>query len=232
MKQNKFAALVLLLMSGTCLWAQKVVADRHSEKVRGESATGYRTELTGPAETVAGAWSKYIKEVGKGKAVGEYMAIAQPALGGTVYDKGVVYAKISGRGPSATVWLGLIESEWSVNDISLVYKELEQAVYRFGVKFYRDQIQLQIDEAQQAVDAVERSQNRLLNQNKDLSNKLTNNEAEKVRLEKQLENNVLEHAALTTRLENNRKAQDSVAAAMIPIKKILESHQERQRKVN
>lgn len=232
MKQNKFFTLVLLLVSGTCLWAQRVLVDRSSEKVRGESADGYRTELTGAAEIVASAWSKYIKELGKGKGVGDYIAIAQPALGGTVYEKGVVYAKVTGRGPSATVWLGLIESAWSVNDISLVYKELEQAVYRFGVKFYRDQIQLQIDEAQQAVDAVERSQTRLLSQNKDLSNKLTNNESEKIRLEKQLENNQLEHAALLTRLETNRKAQDSVAAAMIPIKKILESHQERQRKVN
>lgn len=232
MKQNKFFIAVLLLACGSGLWAQKVSVNKNTEKVRGENATGYVAELSGPAEAVMSAWNKYVREMGKGKAVGEYVSVSQPALGGTVYEKGIVYAKVSGRGQAATVWLGLLESEWSVNDISLVYKELEQTVYRFGVKFYRDQIQLQIDEAQQAVEAVERSQTRLLNQNKDLANKLTSNEAEKVRLEKQLENNVLEHAALTTRLENNRKAQDSVAAAMIPIRKVLELYQEKQRKVN
>jgi hypothetical protein len=232
MNSIKFLLALVLTAGALLAGAQKVTVETKAEKVRGEQAPGAQAQLQANFETVSNSWSKYLKDVGKSKTQGEYTTISAPVLGTTVYDKGIVYAKVTGDGQSARVWMGLIESEWAVNDISLVQNEIEQLVYRFGVKFYRDQIQLQIDEAQQAVEAVERSQQRLTNQNKDLSNKLTSNEADKVRLEKQLENNKLEHTALLTRIENNRKAQDSVAAAMIPIKKILESHQERQRKVN
>lgn len=232
MKSIKFLPTFVFTAFVSMAVAQKVSVTSKSEKVRGEEAPGAGTEIAASAETVGAAWARYLKDVGKGKSQGDYTAINAPVLGTTVYDKGVVYARVQGDAQASRVWLGLIESEWAVNDISLVQKEIEQLVYRFGVKFYRDQIQLQIDEAQQAVEAVERSQQRLVNQSKDFTNKLTNNEAEKVRLEKQLENNKLEHAALLTRIENNRKAQDSVAAAMIPIKKVLELHQDRQRKVN
>lgn len=232
MNSIKLLTAVVFIFLVSIVPAQKVSVTAKSEKVRGENAPGTATELNAALETVSSSWNKYLKDLGKGKTQGDYTAISAPVLGATVYDKGIVYARVQGDAQAARVWLGLIESEWAVNDITLVQKEIEQLVYRFGVKFHRDQIQLQIDEAQQAVEAVERSQQRLTNQNKDLTNKLTSNETEKIRLEKLMENNKLEHAALLTRIENNRKAQDSVAAAMIPIKKILESHQERQRKVN
>lgn len=221
----------LLIWAGAAC-AQQVTTVTRPERVRGQDARGSAVELAGAKQTVTAAWNKYVKELGKGKTSGDLVAIASPALGGTVYEGASVYCRVSGSEETTAVWVGLLEHEWRVNDLSVVYRELEQFVHRFGIKFYRDQIQVQIDEAQQAVEAVERSQQRLLNQNKDLAAKLTGNEAERVRLEKQLENNRVEHAALLTRIEKNKLAQDSVAAAMGPIKKVLEAHQERQRKVN
>ena len=69
-------------------------------------------------------------------------------------------------------------------------------------------------------------------QNKDLALRLNNNDQERLALEKSLENNKLENAALKVRLENNKKSQDSVAQASTRIKEVLNSHKERQRKVN
>jgi len=105
-------------------------------------------------------------------------------------------------------------------------------VYQFGIKFYRDQAQKQIDETQQALDAVEKQQQRALNQSRDLTIKLSNNEQEKIRLEKSLENNKLENAALKIRIENNKKTQDSLVNVNTQVKKVLETHQEKQRKIN
>jgi hypothetical protein len=114
----------------------------------------------------------------------------------------------------------------------MVYKELETLAYRFGVKFYRDKIQVQIDEAQRASDAVDKQKQRLLSQNKDLVVKLSNNEQEKIRLEKAIEVNKLEHEVLLVKIQDNKLAQDSVAQAGVQIKKAGELHRERQRKVN
>ena len=112
------------------------------------------------------------------------------------------------------------------------FAQLEKLVYQFGVKFYRDKIQAQIDEGQQAFDAVVRKQQRLTNQSKDLTIRLGNNEQEKVQLEKTLESNKLENLVLLQKIVNNKKAQDSVALASEQIKKVIELHKERQRKVN
>ncbi len=214
------------------LQAQTVAVKKQQDRVKGENTDGYGTELEGSKESVSAAWTKFLKEVGKGKTVNDMLTINEPALGATVYPKGILYATTSGNQEKSRVWIGLKESEWTVNDIEMVNTELEKLVYRFGVKFYKDKIQLQIDEAQQASDAVDKQKQRLLSQSKDLVLKLGNNDQEKIRLEKAIEANKLEHEVLLVKIEGNKKAQDSVAQAGVQIKKVIEMHKERQQKVN
>lgn len=228
---KKFAIVVCLCITSS-VFAQKVTVGKKSEKIKGESAEGYQTELEGTKEDVASAWSKYVKELGKVRSGNDYQFVENPVLGGTAYTSGVVYAQTSGNDKSAKVWLGIKAAEWTVNDVSLVEKQLEKLVYQFGVKYYRDKIQAQIDEGQRAMDAVTRQQQRLTTQNRDLTIKLSNNEQEKISLDKRLEANKLEKLVVIQKLENNKKSQDSIAQAGLQIKKVIEMHKERQRKVN
>jgi hypothetical protein len=214
------------------LHAQTVTVQKQGERVKGENTEGYGTELEGSKEDVSNAWSKFLKEVGKSKVTSEILTITEPAIGAAVYPKGIVYATSSGTEQKSKVWIGIKDEEWTVNDIDVVKKDLENIVYRFGVKFYRDKIQAQIDEAQRASDAVDRQKQRLVNQNKDLVNKLANNDQEKIRLEKAIDANKLEHEVLLVKIDNNKKSQDSVANAGVQIKKVVEMHKERQKKVN
>ncbi len=228
----KKLAIALCLCVTLTSFAQKVTVSRKSEKIKGEAAEGYRTELEGSKEDVEPAWNKFIKDMGKVRSGNDYSFIEKPVVGGTAYSSGVVYAESSGNDKSATVWLGIKAAEWTVNDISIVEKQLEKLVYQFGVKYYRDKIQAQIDEGQRAADAVTRQLQRLTTQNRDLTIKLSNNEQEKIHLDKALEANKLEHLVVIQKLENNKKSQDSVALAGQQIKKVIEMHKERQRKVN
>ncbi|PZR39723.1 MAG: hypothetical protein DI538_06335 [Azospira oryzae] len=228
----KKVIISLFCLSLFIVKAQTVTVNKQQERVKGENTEGYATELDASLAEVSVAWSKYLKELGKVKNNGEVMTIAEPVVGGTPYAKGIIYATATGSDKKGKVWIGLKENEWAVNDIHVVYKDLEAFVNRFGVKFYKDKIQVQIDEAQQAADAVTRQQQRLVNQDKDLAFKLAANEKEKIRLEKLLEANKLEHAALLIKIDMNKKSQDSVANAGGQIKKVGELHKERQRKVN
>ena len=224
--------IFLMLSIGISAYSQKVDVSKKSEKIKGESAEGYGTELEGKKEDVAAAWSRFLKDLGKVKSGSGYQFVENPALGGTVYTSGIVYAQVSGSAEKASVWTGIKAAEWTVNDISIVEKQLEKLVYQFGVKFYRDKIQAQIDEGQQAADAVVRQQQRLVNQNKDLNIKLGNNGQEKIQLDKAVDANKLENLVLIQKIENNKKSQDSVRLAGEQIKKVIEMHKERQRKVN
>ncbi len=228
---KKFVIIIAVFFVGTAL-GQKVSVSKKSERVKGESAEGYATTLEGKKDEVASAWSKYIKELGKVKSGGDYQFIEGPAMGGTVYTSGVLYARSGGGAESGTVWLGLRADEWTVNDIKIVEDAAEKLVYQFGIKFYKDKIQAQINEAQEALNIVVRQQQRLVNENKSLNTKLTSNEQQKIQLEKSIEANKLEHLVLLQKIVNNKKAQDSVSATTIPIKRVVELHKERLRKVN
>lgn len=228
----KKLAIALCLCVTFASFAQKVTVNKKSEKIKSESAEGYRTELEGSKDAVEAAWNKYIKELGKVRSGNDYQYVDKPVVGGTAYSTGVVYAQSAGNDKSTTVWIGIKAAEWTVNDISIVEKQLEKMVYQFGVKFYRDKIQAQIDEGQQAADAVTRQLQRLTTQNRDLTIKLSNNEQEKIHLDKAVETNKLEHLVTLQKLENNKKSQDSVALAGEQIRKVIEMHKERQRKVN
>jgi hypothetical protein len=228
---KKFVYFLLMILP-VMACAQKVSVNKKGEKVKGKSAQGYVTELAGKKEDVSLAFSRFIKEMGRVRSDGDIQFVEGPALGGTVYSTGIVYAFSKGDEEKASVWLGIDSSEWKVNDITLVETQLEKLVYQFGVKFYRDKIQKQIDEGQQAHDAVVRQQQRLVNQNKDLNTKVINNHQQKINLVKSLEVNKLDSLVLQQKLINNKHDQDSVKLAGEQIKKVIEAHKERQRKVN
>ena len=228
---KKLVIIVAVLFVGTA-WGQKVTVNKKGERVKGESAEGYGTTLEGKKEEVSSAWSKYIKDLGKVKSGGDYQFIEGPAMGGTVYTTGILYARSGGGAETGTVWLGLRADEWTVNDIKLVEDAAEKLVYQFGIKFYKDKIQAQINEAQEALNIVIRQQQRLVTENKSLNTKLVSNEQQKIQLEKSIEANKLEHLVLLQKIVNNKLAQDSVSATTVPIKRVVELHKERLRKVN
>lgn len=229
---NKFLLLIAFVSAISTSYSQSVTVTKKAEKVRNENADGFQTELDGKRDDVSASLNKFLKEIGKSKSSGDMISINEPVINSTIYTKGILYANVTGSDGKPRVWIGILPAEWNSSDVESVQKELEQLVYRFGVKFYRDQIQLQIDEAQQASDAVDKQAQRLVNENKSLNNKLTNNEQQKVQLEKNLEENRLENLVLKQKLVNNKRAQDSIAQAAIKIKSVVDLHKERQRKVN
>ena len=229
---NKFLFFNLFFLIANLACAQTVTVTKQNETAKGETIEAFAITLEGRKETIKTAWIKFLKETGKLKLFGEPMTVTEPTISGTQFSKGILYAGNNESDKSSTVWFGINPAEWEDKDITYANRELQKMLNQFGVKFYRDQVQTQIDETQQALDAVAKQQQRVLNQNKDISIKLGNNEQEKIQLDKSLETNKLENAALKIKLENNKKAQDSLINSTTKIKKVMELHKEKQRKIN
>jgi hypothetical protein len=228
---KKFVFVFSLLLTSVA-FAQTVKVTKETSKVKGDNLDGYAVELEGSVDDVTSALSKYIRSFAKLKLAANPMTTSELVIGGTSY-KSPVYAKVSEKGQGAEAWMGLKESEWPDQaDAEKVMKELKRLMYDFGIKYYRDKIQVQIDESTRALQAAEKQQQRLLTDNKNLNVKLENNAKEKIQLEKALENNKLLNLSLLTQLDQNVKSQDSVAVVAEQIKKVVEMHKERQKKVN
>ncbi len=231
--RNKFYSICALVALSTTTWSQTVTVKKQTEKVRNESVDGFATELDGKMGEVNSLWSKFLKEVGRVKLFSsEPVVISEPNFNGTIYPKGIIYAHIFESGNQTRVWLGIVAKEWEEKEVDFANKQIEKLVYQFGIRFNRDKVQKQIDESQEAADAVEKQKQRLINQNRDMTGQLANNEKERIQLEKSVTNNRLENEALKIKLDKNKKAQDSLANVSVQIKKVKEAHQEQLRKIN
>ena len=128
--------------------------------------------------------------------------------------------------------MGIRPEEWAEGDLDKCNKALEKMIYDFAVQYNQDKIQKEIDESVTALNAVEKQQQRLLTENKNLTMKLEDNKREKLQLEKSLENNKVTYETLLLNIETNKHAQDSVALAGVQIKKMMEAQKEKKKKVN
>jgi hypothetical protein len=209
--------------------AQTVKVTKENVQLKGESAEGFEFQPDGTREEVQTQLNKFLKPVGKIRKGDECDLISLPLINGKNYTS-PLYVLVRDKGNGAA-WLGIRPSEWPSNKEE-VSADIEKLLYEFGVQFYRDKIQTQIDESTRALQAVERQQQRLLNQNKEFSTRLGDNKNEKIQLEKSLENNKVQFGALTKKLEQNKKDQDSVAVAGDQIRKVIDMQKEKQRKVN
>lgn len=228
---KRFSFLILFLSTYAFVHAQNVKVRKDNACVKGDQVAGYAIDLKGSAAEVTASLMKYLKPTGKVRQSGELITVSEPTVNGIKYTSGF-YAVTSARGETTTAWIGIVDKEWSKTEAERMNKELEKLLHDFGVEFYRAQIQVQVDESTRASAAVAKQQQRLLNEGKSLSTKLEDNKREKVQLEKSLENNKLENAELLKKIEKNKHDQDSVALAAEQIKKVVEMHREKQRKIN
>jgi len=228
---KKFIILIGTFMIAGSAFAQTVKVKKETARVKGENLTGFEVELDGKAADVGDAFTKFMKTFGKSKDNDNVLTIAEPTIADNKYAF-PLYGVTKEKGKTSAAWLGIDPKLWPPADAEKVNKEFEKLMKDFGVKFYKDQIQLQIDESVRAGQAVEKTQQKLVNENKSLNTKLEDNKREKIQLEKSLQENVAENGTLLKKIEKNKHDQDSVTVAGEQIKKVVEMHKEKQRKVN
>jgi hypothetical protein len=224
-------SLILLTICLTHSIAQKVETGKEMQRIKGTNVEGHFTQLEGTPDEVNAALTKYLKSFGKLKFAANPITVTEFVIGGTQYTS-PLYGLVKDEGASKA-WIGIKKEEWSDSvKAKTVDKELSRVIYEFGVSFYRDKIQVQVDESMRAQQAVERQQQRLANENKSLLLQLENNQREKVQLEKSLDVNKLEYLNLLLKIEQNKKMTDSLNTTLEQVKKVVESHKEKQKKVN
>lgn len=227
---KKFCVILLIAIPATS-FAQKVTVSK-DEQAKENKIDGYTIELTGTVEEVMTSYGKYLKTFGKIKSSGNQQQVLEAKINSNACTA-PLYGTTLSKGEKTTVRLGLKPSEWTTPALAeQVLTDLEKVLYDFGVKFYRDKVQVDIDESVRAQQAAEKQTLRLQNENKTMNSKLDFNQKEKIRLEKLLAENKLEYETLLSSIAKNKKDQDSVLVATDQIKKMVEIHKERQRKVN
>lgn len=226
-----FLLFLASFFSLTTLCAQTVVVKKEQTRIKNEYANGFEAELQGTSEEIETALTKLMKSFGKTKTSDNFIVVNEPLIQERKYTA-PVYGVNKQLGNILSVWIGFKKDDFSKDDVEILERDLEKLLHDFGVNFYREKIQKQIDESTRAAEAVAKQQQRLQNQNRTLNTRLDDNKREKTQLENSLLKNKTEFETLTKNLAKNLKDQDSVKVAGEQIQKVLEMQREKQTKVN
>ena len=226
---KKFVIFYFVLSSSLAS-AQTVLVKQETQKIKGVNLYGFTTNIEAPAPEVSSALVRYLKTYGKPKIQDNQITLSETTLSGQVYTK-ALFASSEVKGNGTKAWMGINLKEWAA-DSSVVLSQLEGMVKQFGVNFYRDKIQAQIDEAQKAVDIVDKQQQRTLNEQQNIQQRIESNKREHQQLLKAIQKNRADSAALVIRLQQNKASTDSLKVVSEKVKQALIFQRERQSKVN
>lgn len=226
---KKFVLLPFLLISVLSL-GQTVIVKKEKQKIKNDNIYSFATTLDANTEEVNGALLKFLKGYGKPKQQEEAIVLAECIVSGQAYAK-PLYGGTRQAGTVTHAWIGVNLKEWAA-DSAMVVSRLEMMVKEFGVNFYRDKIQAQIDEAQRAVDIVSKQQQRTLNEQQSIQQKIENNKKEYQQLLKDIRKNRADSVALVVRMNQNKAGTDSLRVVSEKVKQALVFQKERQGKVN
>lgn len=211
--------------------AQTLPVKKDKAPLQKEYGDGFEVVLSDASyDEVQSELSKWMKTFGKTKGYGNAIVVEEPSIEGVAL-KGRLFGQARQTGNIISAWIGILTDEWREKEIFEIEPALQKSIYDFGVHFRKTKIQNQIDESVRAAQAVEKQQQRLRNQERDLHARIENNKEEKAELEAALEKNKLDLETLTKRLEKNKKDQDSVAVAAEQINKAIELHKHRHQNV-
>lgn len=232
MIRKKFMLLAIISSLAISLSAQSIKVKKEKARVKGENVEGFEVELPGSYGNIHSDFTKFLKTFGKTRG-SDPINVTGASLGtGTTTSPVYGVVKEKEKDKFSQAWLGIRKDEWPEGDYEKGMKELEKMIYDFARQYHQDEVQDDINESVTALNAVEKQQQRLVTENKNLTMKLEDNKREKLQLEKALENNKVEYESLLLKIDNNKNAQDSVAQAGVQIKKVIESQKEKKKKIN
>jgi hypothetical protein len=226
---KKFVLLPCLLISFIS-FSQTVVVKKEKQKIKNNNIYSFATTLDANAEEVNGALLKFLKGYGKPRQQEEAIVLTECIVNGQAYSR-PLYGGSRQTVVGSQAWIGVNLKEWAT-DSTMVVSRLEAMVKEFGVNFYRDKIQVQIDEAQRAVDIVSKQQQRTLNEQQNIQQKIENNKKEYQQLLKDMKKNRTDSVALVIRMNQNKAGNDSLRVVSEKVKQALVFQKERQGKVN
>jgi hypothetical protein len=229
---KKFAVFSVLMIFCLHGHAQQLHVVKEYQKIKGVSAQGHSVEVEGTLEDVTGSLSKFLRTFGRLKFAADPITVVEYVIGSEEYHT-PFYATTRSDGRTTVAWLGILYQDWTdTAKAKSLEKELNRLAYDFGVKYYRDKVQVEIDESLRSMQTVERMKQKLTNENLNLNIKLENNKKEREHLEKAMDVNKLEYLNILTKLNQNKSSQDSLVIVLDRVKKVVELQKEKQRRID
>jgi len=203
--------------------AQKVIVKEDQQKIQETKRKGMSTLIKLDYKTVKNTWKEYLKQFGKVTSSGEYFFMEGATMAG-VSTEGLVnvYSIVKETQEGVLVFWCIDLGTSYLTSESKQYEEAQRYLHRFGVKCYQDEVQKQINDAENALFTTAKQQQKTVDEGYRLEQNLEKNASEKIKLEQLLVDNGNEKVMLDSLTIVNKEQQKNMELEVLKMQKALE----------
>lgn len=217
-----FGALFILIILFNA-FGQSVIVEEDSKNVGGSKRKGLSTSIQLDPDYVSGHWKDFLKNYGRVSTSGNDFTVEAPQIPGIATGEGTfIYSTIKKERDASSVFMTIDLGKGDMENGSEEYAKAKEMLHKFGVEVYRSDVQIQIDDAENAVAATVKFQEKTIEDGKKLEQKIIKNTEEKQKLEMLLEQNKNEKVVLDSLVVQNQLDQKKMEEEVIKMKEALE----------
>lgn len=215
----------LMLLAIAPAFAQKISVSESSEMIEKISRSGMHTIIELDEKKVSKAWEKFLKNYGKIESSKGILTIPVANIGAISGSPCKVISKVQSSNKGTKVWWAIDMGSSLVTSSSnnSAYKSAEKLLRDFAAQCYRDDINDQIADAEKALEASTKKQERTIKDGENLKGDLEKNAKDKIDLENRLKQNAQDKVTLEKNIEQNKTDQSAAAQDVEKMKKALEA---------
>jgi len=225
--------IITFFLNLSFVFGQEITVKEESKSIEKVTYTGYETTVNGDFEKHKDEWTKLLKNKGKVRKR-NLLYFLEDFVFPQITEKlltGVTQINQS-RDSIVSIWLGIDSSDLESGESSKVMNEISGMLYSYVLEYRKSLILFDIQNAERAAAFTSRQHQRLIQNLDNLKLRLLDAENEKLRLEESVKSMELEIEVLKQRIENNQADQERTYEELEQIRKVLEMHKEKLKKLN
>ncbi len=209
--------------SAIIAYAQIITVEPSSAIIEGNSRPGLATKIVLDKKFVDRSWIRKMKDLGRPDVV----------KGGAYLLRNIIVPSLR---PEPVNWYSVVEATpegiilfWAfdlgthfISDTSSTFKTASVLLHEFAVQVYRDDMNLQIAEADKTLDAAVRQHDKQVEQGLKINQSIQKNKIEKLRLEKAIQDNSNDLVKLKNDSSSNKMQQGNLLDEIEKIRRVIE----------
>ena len=204
--------------------AQKIKVSESTEEVQQITRTGMSTVIELDAKDVQKAWQKQLKNYGKLDVSNGVITVPVANVSAISSSPCRIVSTVKSNSKGATVWwaIDMGDAHVTASGNNSAYRSAERILHDFAAECYRDDINEQVKDAEKALNASVKNQDKQVREGENLVKDVAKNKQDKANLEQKLKDNAAELEQLQKDIAKNKTDQATAVQETEKMKKAVE----------
>jgi len=213
--------------------AQEIAVREQNKTLEGTEYRGYIGTVSGSLDVHRDLWLKQVKNKGKVRKKNSVYQIEDLVFSQITEKLMSGFTQIlQEKDTTVSIWLGVDVASLEEGEDAKVLDEIKGMIYNYILDYRKSLVLKDIQDAERAASFTSRKHQRLIQDLETLQINLLDSENERKRLEESIKTIEFEIQVLKQKIENNKTDQETTYQDLEKIRKVLEMHKERLKKLN